>query len=101
MPYAQPMYQYGPAATVLPNESLSVPAMVLSLVGLMCGVTAPVGAIMGFISLKRIKKSGGTLGGRGLAMTGAIVGSIISALMIIYIVVIIIAVVASSNGSNY
>ena len=70
--------------------------MVLSLVGLMCGITAPVGLVMGIISLKRIKKSPTTVGGKGFAITGIAVGGVVTALMVLYIVVMVVAVAATS-----
>lgn len=95
--YAPGGYPGTPYPAQLPNESLAIPAMVLGLVGIMCGITAPVGLIMGIISLSRINRSANTLGGRGMAITGIVVGGIITALMVIYLIFVV-AVLRSSTS---
>ena len=48
-------------------------SLVLGCLGLFtCGVTSLVGLVVGIIALVRINKSNGQLGGRGLALAGAV-----------------------------
>jgi hypothetical protein len=87
-PYGQPQYgqpQYGqpaypqqapygyPAAP--PQNSLALVSMILSLVGILSLITAPVGAILGHVALKQIRQTGEA--GEGMAKTGIIVGWIV------------------------
>jgi hypothetical protein len=85
-----------------PNNSLALVSMILALVGLGCGITAPVGAIMGHIARRQIRERGE--GGDGMALTGIIVGWIVTTLYLIYIVfviVMIIFVASSATSSTY
>jgi hypothetical protein len=58
------------------TESLAVWSMILGILSLPCFsiFTAIPGVICGHIALTRIKKSGGTLSGNGLATTGLVTG---------------------------
>ena len=63
------------------NEKFNV----LSIVAIIGGFVIPiVGIIVGFISLSQIKRTGEK--GRGLALTGIIVGIVLIALYIIFII---------------
>jgi len=114
--YAAPMPGYpGPGAYPPPGaypgyampaartNTLAIVALVLSLVGFAsCGITAPIGAIMGHVARKQIRETGEE--GDGMALAGIIVGWIMTALMlaviIFYIVMIVIAVGASNASST-
>jgi len=68
-----------PAPSVQPAKTsgLAVASLVLGILGLFtCGVTALVGFILGIVSLVKVKKSNGALGGQGLALAGTIVSAI-------------------------
>ncbi len=71
-PYAQPYAQqpYYPAAR--PQNSMALVALILSLVGLLTWITAPIGAILGHSAMKQIRQSGED--GEGLAKAAIIVG---------------------------
>lgn len=64
-----------PSATGPKTSGMAIASLVLGLVGF-CGVTAIMGLILGLMSLLRIGKSNGQLKGRGLAISGMIVSSL-------------------------
>ncbi|BCJ72215.1 hypothetical protein CS0771_17590 [Catellatospora sp. IY07-71] len=80
-PYAQPYAQqpYYPAAR--PQNSMALVALILSLVGLLTWITAPIGAILGHSAMKQIRQSGED--GEGLAKAAIIVGWIITGLGVV------------------
>jgi len=107
--YGQPGYQsytqpgYGtPASPSLPTDPLALPAMITSIIGavlafLCCGLygvaTIPcvIGAVLGFMSRKRITESNGTVGGAGFALAALIVGPIGAVWSIIWLVLRLLA----------
>ncbi len=103
-PYSAPPYgqqsPYGYSATP-PQNSMALVSMILSLVGILSWITAPVGAILGHVALKQIRQTGES--GEGMAKTGIIVGWIITGLGVVCCVgyiALIIAGVASSSDFN-
>jgi hypothetical protein len=82
---------------------MAIVSLVLSLVGLFCGLTAPAGAIVGHIARKQIRQTGE--GGDGMALAGIIVGWIITGLLLAYVAVIaviaVIGIASSSSSSSY
>ena len=63
----------GPAKT----SGLAIASLVLGILGAFtCGVTAVVGLILGIVARGKIKRSQGTLGGKGLALAGTIVSAV-------------------------
>lgn len=89
-----PAPQYG---LVPPNNRFAIPALILgilSITGLCCyGVGGPVlgvpAAILGHISKREIRESGGAQGGQGMAQAGFITGIVGSALGVLGVIVII------------
>jgi len=76
---------------------LAIASLVLSLAGFMfCGVTAIPGMVMGFVELGRIKRGESPESGRGMALAGAIVGTILTAAILLSILVIIIAAIIAA-----
>jgi hypothetical protein len=110
-PAAEPAYPaYGqtpaPGYYAPPTNTLAIVAMVLSLAGLLTGITAIVGAILGHVAMGQIKRTGE--GGRPLALTAIIAGWIITGLgvlilvgMIIFYVVLFATVGAAGGFSDY
>lgn len=83
--HGQPQYPAQPTsatpygyAAAPPQNSMALVSMILSLVGLVSWITAPVGAILGHIALKQIRQTGES--GEGMAKAGIIVGWIITGL---------------------
>ena len=57
---------------------MAVTSLVLGCLGLFsCGITSLVGLVLGIVSLVRISKSKGQLGGQSLALAGTIVSAVI------------------------
>ncbi|MEZ5380615.1 MAG: DUF4190 domain-containing protein [Microthrixaceae bacterium] len=86
-----------------PTNNMAVASLVLSIIGA-CGmflcflpmVLAPVGAVLGHVSLSQIKKTG--QGGRGMALSGVIVGWIATA---IFLAIVVFYIVALSTSTTY
>ncbi len=86
---------YSSAIEVKPGPSgIAITSMVLSIISLfVCILTAVPGMVMGFVELAKIKKGESPESGRGFALAGAIIGSVMTGLMVLGIAVIIIALV--------
>ncbi len=96
---AYPAYGYGPAMPAPPKtNTLALTSMILSLCGLACGLTAPVGAIMGHVARRQIRERGE--GGDGMALAGIIVGWILTGLILAYIAFIVIMIIYAANHSS-
>lgn len=92
--YGQPA-PYGP-----PTNTLAIVAMVLSLAGLITGITAIVGAILGHVALGQIKRTGE--GGRPFALTAIIAGWVITGLgLLLLVIFIVIWIAALASYSAY
>lgn len=63
-----------PGGTPQGNNGLAVASLVLSIVGVCCGIGSILGIILGFVALNQIKKTGQP--GEGLAKAGIIIGVI-------------------------
>ena len=57
-----------------PNDSRAMASLVLGMCGIACCFLGPVAFFLGNSSLARIRASGGTLGGEGMAQAGRILG---------------------------
>lgn len=96
--YGQPGYGYAPAGPK--QDGMAIASLVSSVLGvlLICcwiGVAGCIaGAVMGFLSRKRIQESNGALTGEGLALAGIIVGGVGCALFLLWLILIV-----SGNGS--
>ena len=96
-----PQQQQATAAPARKTNGLSIAALVLGLVGILppfaiCSIPA---IIMGAIALNQIKKEP-ALEGKGLALAGLIIGSVILALWILLIIFIVVLAVTSSTTSS-
>jgi hypothetical protein len=87
------------------NDGMAVASMVIGIVSLvlMCGygiglLGSPAALIMGRISMKRIDRSEGRLGGRGFAQAGFILGIIGTILLVLAIIAVVILIVVAVNG---
>jgi hypothetical protein len=85
-----------PAAA--PNNSMAIVSLVLSLVGIPCGLVAPVGAILGHVARRQIRQRGE--GGAGMALAGIIVGWIVTGLYLIYIAFIVVVAIFAINNPD-
>ena len=79
-----------PGVAAPKNNGLATGSMVVSIFSILCiqpiGI---VGAIMGHVALGQIKKSGGTQGGRGMAIAGIVIGWIAFALFLLVLVLVV------------
>ena len=85
------------------NEPLAMWAMISGILSLVCcGCIAGLPAIvMGHMSLGKIAKSGGVLGGKGMAMAGLILGYLSLVLTIIFSILYGAAIAAAvANGEH-
>lgn len=89
---AAPAYGQQPVVAGPPTNTLAIVGMILSLAGLLFGITAPVGAILGHVALGQIKRTGE--GGRPLALTAIIAGWVITGLGLLITIGVIIFYVA-------
>lgn len=106
-PVAPPGYGYGyQPVPVRRNSGLAIGALVAGLVGsigglITCGLLTPgaiVAVILGHISLSRMKQDP-TLEGRGMALTGTILGWAMIGLSILGVVLVLATGAADSTGS--
>jgi hypothetical protein len=70
---------------------------VASLLGLLCGIGAIVGIILGFVAKGQIRRSNGMETGGGMATAGIIIGFFVIAIGILIVLVVVVG--SSSNTS--
>lgn len=107
-PQQQPPYSYPLPqgyARPAPTEGLAVASMVIGIVSLVlaCGygiglLGSPAALVMGRISMKRIDRSNGQLGGRGMAQAGFILGIIGTVLLAITLIALVVILVVAVGG---
>jgi hypothetical protein len=98
--YGQQAGGYGYQSTPKTN-GLAITSLVLGIAQIfICIIGAILALVFGYISRRQIDESGGTQGGRGMAIAGIILGWVGIGLGIVYIVVIIIAVVVSDDDDS-
>ena len=96
-----PAYQAAPMAPALPNAPGAVASLVLGIISIpICQLCGPFAYYYGKRAEEAVDASGGTLGGRGMASAGKILGIIGTVLLGLWIVYwIVIAIAAISNSS--
>ncbi len=83
------------------TSGMAIGSLICSILGFTCLVPGPVGIVLGFMAMSRIKKSGGELGGHGLALAGTILGFAGTAFAtVVYGLVIAITVPSLANARN-
>src|SRR5512133_3008421 len=98
--YGQQPGGYGYQSTPKTN-GLAIASLVLGIAQIfLCIIGAILALVFGYIARRQIDESGGTQGGRGMAIAGIILGWIGIGLGIAYIVVIIIAVIVSDDDNS-
>jgi hypothetical protein len=68
-------------------SGMALASLILSIVGVFCGITAIVGIVLGVIELNRIKRGESSMKGKGMATAGIIIGAIVIALGIILTII--------------
>ena len=98
--YGQQPGGYGYQSTPRTN-GLAIASLVLGIAQIfLCIIGGILALVFGYISRRQIDESGGTQGGRGMAIAGIILGWIGIGLGIAYIVFIIIAVIVSDDSNS-
>jgi Domain of unknown function (DUF4190) len=101
-PYQQPGYPAQPGQYVQDHPRATT-SLVLGILGIvLCQIVAPFAWSMGKKTLDEIDASGGTVGGRGAAQAGyvlGIVGTVLLVLGVIFIVIWLVFMVAIVGGS--
>jgi hypothetical protein len=99
----QPQYGY-PVAP--PTDGMALGAMITGIAALVMScaygvglLASPVALVLGKISMNRIDRSEGRLGGRGMAVAGFVLGIIGTVLLVLAIVVLVIVIIAGVNGA--
>jgi hypothetical protein len=80
------------------TSGMAIASLVCSLLGLCTGFTPILGVIFGHLALNEIKRSNGMVGGKGLAMSGLIIGYIFVGLAIVGLVLILLVSAAANAG---
>ena len=84
-----------------PQAGGATAALVLGILSLvLCPLCGPVAWGLGRKAEQEIDRSGGHLGGRGLATAGKILGIIGTVLIVVVIAVVIVSLAADSGGSS-
>src|SRR5918995_1248899 len=104
-PPAPPAYGEQPAGygyqSTPKTNGLAIASLVLGIAQIfLCIIGGILSLVFGYIARRQIDESGGTQGGRGMAIAGIILGWIGIGLGIAYIVVIIIAVIVSDDDNS-
>jgi len=86
----------GVYAGTYPEPSRAVLALILSILGIFCCVTAPVGAALGYVEKKGIDEGRRDPANRGQAVAALVIGGLITGLWLAFVVLIM---VASAVGS--
>jgi hypothetical protein len=98
--YGQQPGGYGYQSTPRTN-GLAIASLVLGIAQIfLCIIGGILALVFGYIARRQIDESGGTQGGRGMAIAGIILGWIGIGLGIVYIVVVIIAVIVSDDSNS-
>jgi Domain of unknown function (DUF4190) len=92
---AQPPWTATPAYHNPPNAPGAVASLVLGILGIViCGLCAPFAWWQGQRARQAVDRSGGSLGGRGMATAGFVMGIIGTALLALGVVLLIVFVAA-------
>jgi len=97
--YGAPPYQYGPGRPSQTTNGMAVASLVLGIVWIFW-VGSILAVIFGYVGKGQIDRSGGTQGGRGLAIAGIVLGWVGVGTLVLYIVGIVIVAITDSGSSS-
>jgi hypothetical protein len=86
-----PPYAAYPVMAPPRTNGLAVASLVLGILSLCYGITSPLALIFGYRGKRQIDQSGGTQGGRGMAIAGIVLGWIGAVFLVLLIVLIAVA----------
>lgn len=93
----QPGYGYGYA----PNHPRATLALVLGIVSVVaCSILGPVAWVIGGGAVREIDASGGTLGGRGSAKAGQVLGIVATVLLVLGVVFMVLVFAGAISMRN-
>ena len=101
--YGQPPYY----AARPPTDGLALGSMITGIAAILLScaygfglLASPVALVLGKVSLNRIKRSQGQLGGHGFALTGFILGIIGTVLLVLALIALVIVIVVAINDPH-
>ena len=98
-PFPEPYDPYRPAVPVGTNGK-AIAALILSIVGLpLCGVSAIVGMVLGFIAMGETKRTGQS--GYGMALAAVIIGAVVLVLYLLYAIGTVLLVGTTPTTGRY
>jgi hypothetical protein len=75
--------------------------MVLGILGIvLCGLLAPIALFMGLSAKRRIRESGGYLGGDGQATAGVVLGAIGTAFIVLGLLFLAVVLIAAASSNS-
>ncbi|KAB2343987.1 DUF4190 domain-containing protein [Actinomadura rudentiformis] len=95
-PYPQGGFPPGQAAASGRTNALAIGSLVAGIVGIVCGVGSIVAIVLGHLALSKIKKTGEA--GRGLAITGLILGYLAILAWIAYLILVVLVATDDSSA---
>jgi hypothetical protein len=107
--YGQPYPQQPPYGypVAVPTDGLAIGAMITGIAGLVMAcayglglLASPVALVLGKVSMNRIARSEGRLGGRGMALAGFILGIVGTALLVLVIIGLVIVIIVAANDDS-
>ncbi len=91
-----------PAALPAPTSGTAVASLVLGLLSLSCcGITAIPGLILGLVAIGDIRRSGGRLEGRGMAIAGVAVSAAMLAVCALFVLWFIFVSLANAEAMHW
>jgi len=102
-PYPQPYLNYAPGYAPAPmNDGRAMTSLVLGLLSIFCfGILTGIPAIvLGIASRKTIERSGGALGGSGMAIGGIVTGSLGTAVTLLYVIFFGIGMYSATHAAS-
>lgn len=93
----------GGMASTPPTDNQAVVALVLGICSVFCCFLGPVAFFLGNSALRRIRGSGGTVSGEGMAQAGrilGIIGTVLLALGVLWVVIAIAGAVSNSRTTG-
>ena len=97
--YGAPPYQYGPGRASQTTNGMAVASLVLGIVWIFW-IGSILAVIFGYVGKGQIDRSGGTQGGRGLAIAGITLGWVGVGFLVLTIVLAIIGAITDSGSSQ-
>jgi len=96
----RPLVPVAAAPRATETSGKAIASLVLGILGVTCLPTAIAGLILGILALSDIGKSGGKLGGRGLAIAGTVISLVPLLSLLLALVAILVIVILTVLGGH-